>query len=353
MEKIFAGIDFHKNKCVIYTTDQQGKMCDGHPRISTIFTKNLISYYANKEKCTIAIEATGGVNPFVSKLKEQGHQVHIINPNKFRGIGISGKKTDERDAKALNTFIRLNPDSDCEVHLRSEGSRKIKSLIVARELAVRSRINTTNHIRGTLREFALPLPQGVSAFWEKAPAAIEKLEDPFIKLTLKELYNQAMQMKQQENQIHERLEFLAQNNETVKRLQTIPGVGLLTALAMIAVIDDVGRFPNADQFSSYLGLTPRVSASADKRMMGAITRSGSEILRRYLVHGARAWLKANAKNGQIDPVKKWALHVESKRGTNKATVALARKMSRIAFAILRDGTTYKEHSLENEVQKLA
>ena len=80
--------------------------------------------------------------------------------------------------------------------------------------------------------------------------------------------------------------------------------------------------------------------------MGSITRSGSEILRRYLIHGARSWLK---KSKSTDSVRLWALEVEKRRGTNKATVALARKMARISFALMRDGVSYKEFAFENKV----
>ena len=276
--------------------------------------------------------------------------VHIINPNKFRGIGISGKKTDERDAKALNTFLRLNPDSDCEVHLRSPGSRDIKSLLVSRELTVGTRVSLTNHIRGLLREQGLTIPVGANQFWVKAPATISKVPNPFIRSTLQELYGQAEALQQQEKSITHRIEFLVQEKESVKQLRTLPGVGLLTAAAMVAVVDDISRFDDASKFASYLGLVPSVSSSANTRMMGSITKSGNEILRRYLIHGARAWLKKSTKCD--DPVRKWALEVESRRGTNKAVVALARKMSCICYAMLRDNRGYKEYAFQANLEKM-
>lgn len=349
MDKIYVGIDFHKNKTVLYTTNQHGEIIEGFARLKTISTKGLVKYFANHPSCEIAIEATGGVNPYVEKLRLQGHQVHIINPNKFRGIGISGKKTDERDAKALNTFIRLNPNSDCEVHLRSQFSRDVKSLIVAREMVMRSRINITNHLRGSLREQAITLPTGAENFWKLAPQAITEVENPLLKESFQLLYDQALKLHENEQNIYSKIVFLSQNNEEVKRLQTIPGIGLLTAMTMVAVVDDFKRFKDADKFSSYIGLVPRVFSSATTTKMGSITRSGSEILRRYLIHGARSWLKKKKDNSSV---KAWALSVEHRRGTNKATVALARKISRIAFAIMRDGTVYKEQVLENNLSKV-
>ena len=349
MSKLYVGIDFHKNNSLIYATNREGQIVKGVPRIKTIRTSNLPSYFSNQAPCEIAIEATGGVNPYAQVLVDQGHSVHIINPNKFRGIGISGKKTDERDAKALNTFLRLNPDSDCEVHLRSLSSRELKSLLVSRELVVNTRVSLTNHIRGILRENGITLPVGCSSFWSQALTAISKVQNPFVQSTLKELYEQAESLKSKEEAITSRIEFLSRDKESVKRLRTLPGVGLLTAVAMMAVIDDIRRFDEAHKLASYLGLVPRVSASADTRMMGSITKSGNEILRRYLIHGARSWLKKRTSCN--DPVRKWALEVEARRGTNKAVVALARKMSCICYALLRDGRDYKEFVFESRLDK--
>jgi transposase len=117
-------------------------------------------------------------------------------------------------------------------------------------------------------------------------------------------------------------------------------------MMLFAVVDDIARFKSAKDFASYLGLTPSVSASANRCMMGSITRSGSEMLRRYLIHGARAWMRYSPKG---DPNRAWAEEVKARRGMNKATVALAHRMARIAFAVLRDKTTYKIVKLpENE-----
>ena len=344
MPKIYVGIDFHKNNSVLYTTNQEGGVVDGFPRIRSIQTKNLPKHFSNYEPCAIGIEATGGVNPYAEKLMEQGHSVHIINPNKFRGIGISGKKTDERDAKALNTFLRLNPHSDCEVHLRSRGSRELKQLLVSRELLVNKRKDMTNHIRGGLRENGLTIPLGASNFWSQAPTVIVKVNNPYLRETYENLYELALKLKAQEELLMQKIEFLAGQEERVKKLKTVPGIGLLTAVAFLVVVDKVDRFPDADRFASYLGLVPSVSSSAQTRMMGSITKSGNEILRRYLIHGARSWLKKGVRCD--DSVRRWALELESRRGTNKAVVALARKMARISYAMLRDNRSYREFVLE-------
>jgi transposase len=262
----------------------------------------------------------------------------LINPNQFRGIGIGGKKTDERDAKALANALRLGFIP--EVHHKTLMARRLKSLLVAREIFVRTRINMVNHIRGALREYGITIPAGKEAFFEHIESKLNSLEFIPLREMLQTMLEQVYKSQKQEKEVELQLQQITQENETVRRLQTIPGVGPMTAYAMLAVVDDIKRFKDASQFAAYLGLTPSVSASAEKRMMGSITRSGSEILRRYLIHGARAWMRYSPEKGDRNRV--WAERVKGRRGMNKSVVALAHRISRIAFAVMRDQSEYKK-----------
>lgn len=123
----------------------------------------------------------------------------------------------------------------------------------------------------------------------------------------------------------------------------------MVASMALCVVDDIGRFKNANHFASYIGLVPKVHASAETRMMGHITRSGSEILRRYLIHGAGAWMRYSPEG---DPNREWAEKVKERRGMNKATVALAHRMARIIFAVLRDETEYTGKRKKKQQRKV-
>ena len=304
--------------------------------ITTMKTSLLVRFLGNRKDWKIGVEASGGVNHLVEQLKSQKHEVIIINSNKFRGIGIGGKKTDERDARALADALRLSFVP--EVHHRSVYSRQIKSLLTTREHVVRARVDSMNHVRGTLREYGITMPAGAVNFYKEARAKIETIDCVGIRESLVLVFENIGRYLEQEKAVEAQVRELTKNDERVVRLQTIPGVGIMTTLMMIAVIDDIGRFPNAREFASYLGLIPSVHASANTRMMGAITRSGSEMLRRYLVHGARAWMRYSPK---ADRNRIWAEKVKERRGMNKATVALAHRMARICFAVLRDGSQYR------------
>lgn len=336
MAKIFCGIDFHKRTSTLYAITEFGEEVE---QVTTVRTDRLRQYLSNRRDWKIGIEASGGTHHIVEELKKDSHEVVLINPNQFRGIGIGGKKTDERDAKALANALRLGFIP--EVHHKSLMARRIKSLLVAREIFVRNRINMVNHIRGSLREYGITIPAGTEAFFEWIDSKLTELDFIPLREALLSILSQVRDSLKNEKQTETALRELTQENETVRRLQTIPGVGPMSAYGLISVIDDITRFKDASQFAAYLGLVPTVSASADKRMMGSISRSGSEMLRRYLIHGARAWMRYSPEKGE-DRNRIWAEKVKGRRGMNKAVVALAHRIARIAYAIMRDQSEYQK-----------
>ena len=129
----------------------------------------------------------------------------------------------------------------------------------------------------------------------------------------------------------------------VGQLRSIPGVGLLTATALVATVGDVQRCSSARHFASYLGLTPRERSTGHHRRLGAISKRGDRYLRMLLTHGARAVLcHAKTKTAPApDRLRAWALHLERARGHNKAAVALANKLARIAWVVWRTGHIYR------------
>ncbi|MGZ3749257.1 MAG: IS110 family RNA-guided transposase [Pseudobdellovibrionaceae bacterium] len=344
-KKVYCGIDFHKVTSTLCALSPDGKEVEP---LVTVKTKLLVQYLSNRKDWVIGIEVTGGANDMAERLKASGHEVVLINSNQFRGIGIGGKKTDQRDAIALANALRLGFIP--EVHLKAKRSREIKSLLTSREHLVHARVDAINHIRGTLREYGVTISAGVESFYTEAFAKIHELKNEQIKRALLLIFNRVQLLKEEEKQIEADLMVFTVNDEKVKKLQTIPGVGPITALMMVAVVDDVSRFKNSKLFAAYLGLVPRVSASANVRMMGSITRSGSEMLRRYLIHGARAWMRYAPKE---DINRIWAEKLKERRGMNKATVALAHRIARICFAVLRDDTTYKPRLRKSEVSDRA
>ena len=133
------------------------------------------------------------------------------------------------------------------------------------------------------------------------------------------------------------LRALGRQIPTVQRLLTIPGIGVLTATALVAFVGDVQRFRSSRHFASFLGLTPRERSSGTTRRLGRISKQGDSYLRTLLTHGARAVLWAAPRHPQPDRLRTWVLDLQQRRGHNKATVALANKLARIVWAVwLRD-----------------
>jgi transposase len=136
------------------------------------------------------------------------------------------------------------------------------------------------------------------------------------------------------------LEALAEQTPVVQRLESIPGIGLLTATALVAFVGDIQRFPSGRRFASYLGLTPREYSSGLRRRLGRISKRGDAYIRMLLIHGARSVLCHAKKAKQHDRLRTWALALEKRVGHNKAAVALANKLARIAWAVWKHDKDY-------------
>lgn len=279
-------------------------------------------------------------------LSNLGHNVFLTNTNKAKAIGLNGQKTDDKDAEVLSDLLRTNYLP--KVHLKSILSREVKSILVQREFVVQSRVSMICHVRGILREYGIVIEPGVKNFYSQVGRKIELIQNELIKRNLSILVNHCVELKQEELRIDEEvIKFVKENHpefyQKAEKLEKIPGIGWTTALLMVAIIDDPERFEDVQKFGAYLGLIPGQFSSADKIRMGSITRSGCEMLRRYLIHGARALIKYAMKKKDKSRIESWALKLVRKKGHNKAAVAVAHKLARVSFAVVRDGVEYEAH----------
>jgi transposase len=142
--------------------------------------------------------------------------------------------------------------------------------------------------------------------------------------------------------VEAQLRALALQTPVATELQTIPGVGLLTSTALFAFVGSVDRFPSGRHFASYLGITPREHSSGSRRHLGSISKRGDAYLRTLLIHGARSILCRAKKTPHPNHLQTWALRVERKRGHNRAAVALANKLARIAWAVWKTGSSFTD-----------
>jgi transposase len=201
------------------------------------------------------------------------------------------------------------------------------------------RSGTISVIRALLRQEGYRLPPGNA---ERIPARLARVVLPSaLHTTLTPLVETVAALTTQIATIDARLQPLAAGDPVVTRLRSVPGVGLVVALTFRARIDDVQRFASASQVSAALGLVPREDSSAERRHRGHITKAGSPELRSLLVQAA--WACWRSRQGH--PLRRWAEAVASRRGRRIAVVGLARRLSRILFALWRDGTTYRPEAV--------
>jgi transposase len=230
------------------------------------------------------------------------------------------------------------------VPIKSISQQQMTALHRLRSTWTGTRTARINAVRGTLREFGIVIPIGASRV---APAVTELLESAdnelpmVVRDLLHELLSEIRQLEGYVKNAERQLQALTQETPVVERLRSIPGVGLLTATALVAFIGDVNRFPSGRHFASYLGLTPREHSSGQRRYLGRISKAGDVYLRTLLVHAARSVLLSARSKPEPQYLHAWALNVQHLRGHNKATAAVANKLARIIWAVWRNGKTYK------------
>ena len=158
----------------------------------------------------------------------------------------------------------------------------------------------------------------------------------FLRQALLDALDEIESLQAKAEHLRSELEHLARTMPEAKVLMSVPGVGVLTATALIAFVGDMHRFRSGRDFASYLGLTPREHSTGQKRRLGRITKRGNSYLRMMLIHGARSALRAGAMADVPDDLRTWALDVARRRGFNVAAVALANKLARVCWRVGRD-----------------
>ncbi len=271
----------------------------------------------------------------------RGHRVVLLPPHAVRPYVVRNK-TDRTDAKALLEATRN--DEVRPVPVKSETQQALAALHRLRSTWLATRTARINTVRGLLREFGVVIPIGA----RHVVPALGSLEDDdggvpsLLRPALAEAAREIRELEGRIRTVEHQLDAVAEQTPVVSRLCSIPGVGLLTATALVAAVGDVQRFPSGRHFASYLGLTPRERSTGQHRQLGAISKRGDAYLRMLLIHGARAVLcHAKTKTAPApDRLRAWALHLERFRGHNKAAVALANKLARIAWAVWKYDTDF-------------
>jgi len=291
---------------------------------------------------TILMEACGSAHYWARQAERRGHRPVLIPPHAVRRY-VLRNKTDRTDTKGLLEAYRN--EEVRPVPVKSETQQAVAARHRLRSTWVAARTARLNTVRGLLREFGITIPVGahhvvphVLLLVEDAEAAVPGLLRPALADAAKEIRELEGRIRTVERQ----LEAVAENSLVVDQLRTIPGIGVVTATALVASVGNVARFTSARQFASDLGLTPREDSTALRRRLGGISKRGDSYLRMLLIHGARSVLWHTKRQETVPPdrLREWALQVERKRGHNKAAAAVANKLARIVWAVWRHGNAY-------------
>jgi len=279
------------------------------------------------------MEACGSAHHWAREIKGLGHAVVLLPPDQVRPF-VRRTKTDRTDAKALVEAYRNGEIKP--VPVKTKDQQVLTALHRMRQGWMGERTARLNALRGLLREQGVFIPVGASAVVPAVRAFIGDA-DSDVALPIRAVFSEACD---DIRQIEERLELvdhelaaLARQMPAVARLMSVPGIGIMIATALVGFVGEMRRFPSARHLASYLGLTPREYSSGLRQRLGSITKRGDSYLRMLLIHGSRAVLSRARTVEKPDRLRVWALELEKRSNHNKATVALANKIARIAWAV--------------------
>lgn len=302
-------------------------------------------FIAQLEPAQVVMEACGSSHYWGRVLQGHGHTVMLLPPHHVRRYRV-GNKTDETDTKALLEAVRN--EEICPVPVKSVDQQTLIALHRLRIASMATRIARINLLRGVLREFGVTIPVGPRHVLAQVGALLHDPEANIpapIRPVLASGVEEIRMLEQRIKQLQRELEALGSHIPAVQYVDSVPGVGTLTATALVAFLGDVRRFSSGRRLASFLGITPREHSSGLSRQLGSMSKRGDTYLRTLLIHGARAVLVAARKaikcNRPLSALQVWALDVQRRRGNNIAAVALANKLARFVWVVWREEREYQ------------
>ena len=330
-----VGLDLAKSVFQIHAADKEGRPV----MRKKLRRRQVLAFFAELPPCLIGLEACATAHYWARELQALGHEVRLIPPQYVKPF-VKTNKNDASDAEAICEAL-IRPTMRFAA-VKSAEQQSVLILHRARELLVRQRTMLINALRGHCGEFGIVVAQGAS----KVSVLIEVIEDlederlpALAREALGSLVDQFRSVQAQILDLEKRLRAWHRTNEASRRLEAIPGVGVITATALVATIGDASQFHSGRQLAAWLGLVPKQNSSGGKERLGRISKRGDGYIRRLLVHGARADLRWSRHKNEGRSV--WQEALLARRPTNVVLVAMANKTARVVWAMLSRGEAFR------------
>jgi transposase len=335
MKLTTIGLDLAKNVFQVHGTDERGKAM----LRKTLKRAEVAKFFANLPACLVGMEACASAHFWARKLTGLGHTVKLMAPQ-FVKPYVKTNKNDARDAEAICEAV--SRPSMRFVPVKTVEQQELLGLHRARQGFVAARTAQANQIRGLLSEYGVVIPKGIGCLENQIPGVLEDAENGLPGLSrdlFSRLFQHFRELDRQVKELELRIRAWHRASAASQRLEEIPGIGPLTASALVASIGDAKSFENGRQLAAWLGLVPRQASSGGKERLLGISKRGDTYLRTLLIHGARSVLwRLKSTAGAAEG---WLARLAQRRNANIAAVALANKNARIVWALLAHGRDYQ------------
>ena len=335
MSIVRMGIDLSKSTFHVHAVDNEERVV-----IQRMMSRAQLRHFlAMTPPCEVATESCGSAFHWARYAKQCGHLTKII-ASQFVKPYVKSNKNDFNDAAAIceaasRPSMRFVPTKSIE-------QQDIQALHRVRTRRVAERTALGNQIRGLLLEYGVPIGLSLVTLRQRLPVVLEDEQNeltPRSRALFRELYAELLDLEGKIASVERKINQIFKASEQCQRLAQIQGVGPLTSTALVAAVGDARVFKNGRHMAAWLGLVPRQQSTGGKARLLGISKRGDRYLRTLLIHGARSALRVMGRKS--DRRSRWAIDVERRRGANIATVALANKTARIAWAMLAHDEDYR------------
>jgi transposase len=332
------GVDLAKHVFQVHGASRTGEVLFRKKLSRSQFQR----FMAQQRPCVVAMETCGGAHYWAREMHRLGHSVKLIAPRYVKPF-VKRHKNDAADAEAIVEAAQ-RPEM-CSVEVKSEEQQARAILFRTREQFVRQRTDLVNALRAHLYEFGYAVPQGIGNLGrlEEILLAPETGIPGLVRELGQVLLGQIGQKNEAIHHLDQRIRATAGESEDARRLQTIPGVGPITALAIEAFAPDLSTFRRGRDFAAWLGLVPRQHSSGGKQRLGRVSKAGQRDIRRLLIIGAMSrlnWLgRKSISEGS------WLDRLKGRKPRMLVAVALANKMARMIWAIATRKEVYRDPEL--------